>query len=161
MKDSLYLFYKSFKYAFRGLIQCIKNERNFRFEITLFLFMIILKNYYNLSDEKNVLFFLSIGLVLCFEIVNTAIEALVNIKSKRRNHSARIAKDVAASAVLISCIIFVVVSYYIFWDIRVFKKIYCHLISNPLISIIYICLLIIGIYFIFIAFNNKDKGCKK
>lgn len=94
----------SFKYALQGLKTAFTGERNFRIHcaaaILVFLFGILLR----LSALKWAILFLTVGIVLVCEVVNTAAETLVDMITDEYSPLAKKVKDLAAGAVLLSAI---------------------------------------------------------
>ena len=109
---------KSFVCAFSGLAFCIKNERNMRIHFTVLFYIIILSLFYSLNRAEYAVLFLTFGLVIAAEAVNTSIETIVNLLSPTYNHLAKLAKDIAAASVLISGIAAVCVGFCLFFDIE-------------------------------------------
>ncbi len=109
---------RSFKSSFRdclnGLSFITENEKNFKREILIavitLLFSIILK----VDIEDFIIILVAIFLVLIMEIINTAIEKVVDLYTKEYNEIARIAKDVSAGAVLTASFFAVIVGIIIF-----------------------------------------------
>ena len=95
----------SFFYAFQGIAYAFVSQRNFRIQIALGIFAFSLGAWLELSLEKLAIVVFTIALVLILELINTAIEAVVDLAIGRRFHPlARIAKDCAAGAVVIAAI---------------------------------------------------------
>jgi diacylglycerol kinase (ATP) len=90
---------KNFSYAAHGIAYAWRNERNFRLEVALGGAAIALAVALR-ADLVPIL--LCCALVLSLELMNTALEAIVDLVSPTFHPLARIAKDVAAGAVLIS-----------------------------------------------------------
>ena len=98
------LFY-SFKYAFKGINYSFTNERNFRIHIFLGFVSTILGIVLKISSTELAILILTIAAVLILELINTSIEAVVDLTIGRRFHPlAKIAKDCSAAAVLIASI---------------------------------------------------------
>ena len=107
-------FYKSLGYAISGIIQCIQKERNIKIHL-VFMFLVIICGFlFRLSITEWLVCILSFGLVISLELVNTAIEAVVDLCTQEYHPLAKIAKDTAAGAVLISAIASVVIGLIIF-----------------------------------------------
>ena len=107
-------FYKSFGYAISGIIQCIQKERNIKIHL-VFMFLVIICGFlFRLSITEWLVCILLFGLVISLELVNTAIEAVVDLCTQEYHPLAKIAKDTAAGAVLISAIASVVIGLIIF-----------------------------------------------
>ncbi len=103
MKD----FLRGFGYAGHGLWFCVRHERNFRVHMAIAAYVLALAPYFSLTRGEWAVLLAVIALVLAAEAVNTAVEQVVNLASPQRRLRARVAKDVAAGAVLL-CAVFAV-----------------------------------------------------
>jgi diacylglycerol kinase (ATP) len=90
---------KNFLYALNGIAYAWRTERNFRLEVGLGVLAIALTLLLR-ADLVPVL--LCCALVWSLELVNTALEAIVDLVSPTFHPLARIAKDTAAGAVLVA-----------------------------------------------------------
>lgn len=88
-------------FAGRGVWFCIRHERNFRVHMVVAAYVLLLAPYFSLSRGEWAALLAVVALVLAAEAVNTAVEQVVNLASPRRRTRARVAKDVAAGAVLL------------------------------------------------------------
>ena len=88
-------------FAGRGVWFCIRHERNFRVHMAVAAYVLLLAPYFSLSRGDCAALLAVVALVLAAEAVNTAVEQVVNLASPRRRTRARVAKDVAAGAVLL------------------------------------------------------------
>ncbi len=95
---------KSFKYAFDGIFTGIKEEQNMKIHITIMILVIIFGIMLKISKMEWIICIILFGLVISMELINTAIENTVDLVTKEKNEQAKIAKDVAAGAVLVSAI---------------------------------------------------------
>ena len=100
-KDSLY---KSFGYAFEGIFTCIRKERNMKIHCTVAALVVIAGVILGLSVTEWCICLGLFGMVMSLELVNTAVEAVVDLVTSERHPLAKIAKDTAAGAVLIAAI---------------------------------------------------------
>lgn len=150
-------FFKSFKYAFKGVTSSILYERNMRIHMCAAFYVLIFMQFYDLSASEKAIIFLTIGSVISLEIINTAIEAVVDLCSPDYHPLAKKAKDLSAGAVLISAVISVLVAFEFFWDISTFQRIYSYFIDHILLLIGLIISLIIWILFIFTLDVKKHK----
>lgn len=107
---------ESFNNAINGIIHTVKSERNMRFHIASAGMVLILSLFYELTRIEFLIICLTIGLVIICELFNTAIEALVDIITDIYHPKAKIIKDVAAGAVLVSAFVSLIVAYFIFFD---------------------------------------------
>lgn len=95
---------KSFKYAFEGIFKGIKEEQNMKIHIVIMILVIIFGILFKISKIEWIICIALFGLVISMELINTAIENTVDLITKEKNEQAKIAKDVAAGAVLVSAI---------------------------------------------------------
>ena len=105
---------KSFGYALSGVAYTIKTQLNFRIHLVAILMVLLAGWYFHLSASEWLWIVLAIGLVLVAELLNTAIEILVDLVSPDFNIQAGRVKDVAAGAVVIAAMIAVVIGLLIF-----------------------------------------------
>jgi diacylglycerol kinase (ATP) len=95
----------SFKYAWQGVTYAFRTQRNFRIHLIIGAIALGLSIYFRLSAVACSIISLTISLVLVLELLNTALEAVVDLTVGREFHQlAKIAKDCAAGAVLIAAI---------------------------------------------------------
>ncbi|MBW4580410.1 MAG: diacylglycerol kinase family protein [Tildeniella nuda ZEHNDER 1965/U140] len=93
----------SFKYAWAGVSYAFQTQRNFRVHVFVGTFAIGLGLFLHLSAVEMSVVGLTIGAVLAMELLNTALESVVDLTVKQSYHElAKIAKDCAAAAVLVS-----------------------------------------------------------
>ena len=105
---------KSFTHAGRGLWIFLKTTHNAWIHLVVFLIVILLGLYFNITHVEWMVLVLTGGLVIISEAFNTAIEIDIDLTSPGYHPYARDTKDVAAGAVLISAIIAVIVGILIF-----------------------------------------------
>ncbi|MGN0963695.1 MAG: diacylglycerol kinase family protein [Clostridia bacterium] len=107
-------FRESFGYACQGLKHCIREERNFRIHMVMGVIAFVLGIVLGISRVELAVLLLLIGLVLIAEMVNTALENLVDLYTEDYHPLAKVVKDVAAGAVLLLCCVAVLVGIVIF-----------------------------------------------
>jgi diacylglycerol kinase (ATP) len=101
----------SFKYAWAGISYSFQTQRNFRIHVAVCAFAIGLSLLLHLQPVEISIIAITSGLVLTLELVNTAIESLVDLTVKQTYHDlAKIAKDCAAGAVLVSALVSLLVA---------------------------------------------------
>ena len=105
----------SFKVAFRGIGMAIVSQSNLKIHIVAAAVVICAGFYLSISNIEWIVLLLTIGLVISLELVNTAIEELVNLIAPEMNKKAGRIKDIAAGAVLVAAIVAVIVAFMIFW----------------------------------------------
>ena len=95
----------SFRYAAQGLGYSLVTQRNFRIHVTTGVLVFGLALWLQLSMDRLAVLVLTVTAVLVLELLNTAMEAAVDLAVGRRYHPlARIAKDCAAAAVLVAAV---------------------------------------------------------
>ncbi len=95
----------SFRYATQGLLYSFRSQRNFRIHVLIGVLVFSLAIWLKLAFIDLAVLVLTVTAVLVLELINTAIEAVVDLAIGRRFHPlARIAKDCAAAAVLVASI---------------------------------------------------------
>lgn len=148
----------SFNYAIKGIIYVLRTQRNMRIHIVLALCALILSILFNISKVELLILFFTISLVIITEMINTAVEAVVDLNTRRFHPLAKIAKNVAAGAVLFAAVNSLIVGYLIFVDdltpitLDLFNRIRQSPTHLTFIS------LIITIFLVFIGKAWKGKG---
>lgn len=107
-------FIKGFEFAFKGLVYAFSTQINFKFHVFAALSAVALGLYVNLNYNEWLWISTAILMVLIIELLNTAIEVLVNLVSPGYNPKAGIIKDVSAAAVLIAAVFAIAVGLFIF-----------------------------------------------
>lgn len=106
---------ESFFYAISGILYAFKTQRNIKIHFMVAILIIIISFLIKLNTIELLIVFLTIAMVLTAEMINTAIEAVVDMFTQEYHPLARVAKNVAAGAVLISALNAVIVGYLIFY----------------------------------------------
>ncbi len=102
---------QSFFYAGQGLHYALNSQRNFRIHVAIGTLALVWAAGVHLPLPQTAIIVLTIGLVLALELVNTALEAVVDLTVGQTYHDlARIAKDCAAAAVLVTALAAVAVA---------------------------------------------------
>ncbi len=104
----------SFDHAFDGFVYAIRTQPNFRFHLLATIVVILLGLYFSISPLEWLILVFAINTVLVAELVNTSIEAMVDLITLERRADAKIAKDVAAAMVLVSAALSVIVGLIVF-----------------------------------------------
>ena len=105
---------KSFGYAFEGIGTCIKKERNMKIHCVAAVLVVIAGVILKISLLEWCICLTLFGLIMALELVNTAVEAVVDLVTEERKPLAKIAKDTAAGAVLIAAIMAAIAGIIIF-----------------------------------------------
>lgn len=94
----------SFKHAFDGVLWAVRTQPNFRIHLVLSVAALVLGRFYNITgaEQLTILVLITVGLVI--EMINTAIEATTDAIDMKMREDIKIAKDVAAGAMLVYAI---------------------------------------------------------
>lgn len=106
----------SFIYAVEGIIYSVKTQRNMRIHYFVALVVLLMGFVVRLSTIELAVLFFTVSLVISMELINTAIESTIDLITDKYHPLAKIAKNVAAGAVLISSVNAVAVGYVLFFD---------------------------------------------
>ncbi len=107
---------QSLNWAFEGVIHVLRTQRNMRIHFALATAVLILAFSYGVTKLELMALLVAISFVLIAEMVNTAIEATIDLATTSFDPLAKIAKDIAAGAVLIAAVNAIVVGYLVFAD---------------------------------------------
>ena len=114
-KKSLKRFIKSFGYAGEGIKYTFYHEQNIFVMIFLGIIATILGIVFNITYTERLVILVLIGVILSMEMLNTAIEAVVNLHDgDKKSHYGKIAKDCASGAVAIASIFAFIIGLLIF-----------------------------------------------
>jgi diacylglycerol kinase len=105
---------QSFGYAGRGIKLVFSSEANMKIHIIVAVLVVICGFFFQISIYEWIVCLLCIGLVFGAEMINTAIENVVDLVSPEHHELAGKAKDIAAGAVLIAAIISLIIGLLIF-----------------------------------------------
>ncbi len=107
-------FLLSFTYPVKGLKYAYRNEQNLAVDVGISLLVLIAGFIFQLETYEWVIIAMTIGVVIAGELINTAIEAVVDLVTEEYHPLAKVAKDTSAAAVFILAIMAVVVGIIIF-----------------------------------------------
>ena len=105
---------ESFNFAFEGIIHVVRYERNLRIHFLIAVAVIIAAVGFDVTRMELIALLLAIAFVLIAEMLNSALEAVVDLVTPSVEPLAKIAKDVAAGAVLIATVTAVAIGYLVF-----------------------------------------------
>src|SRR3954471_12482310 len=105
---------QSFNYAFEGIIHVLRTQRNMRIHFAVALAVLIAGLAVDVSRLELIALLISVTFVLIAEMLNTAVEAAIDIATTSFDPMAKLAKDIAAGAVLIATANAVIVGYLVF-----------------------------------------------
>jgi diacylglycerol kinase (ATP) len=107
---------QSLNWAFEGVIHVLRSEPNMRIHFAVATAVLILAFSYGVTKLELMALLIAISFVLIAEMVNTAIEGTIDLAATSFDPLAKIAKDIAAGAVLIASVNAVAIGYLVFAD---------------------------------------------
>ncbi len=152
---------KSFKCAIKGIIYAIRNERNMRIHTVASFCVFLFSLFFELNLEKYILLLFTCSFVIVCELVNSALENLIDICAVDYNSKAKAAKDIAAGFVLLSACLAVVVGILIFKDVKGYINLWNFLCAFPWVIIIVTIFSVLLYCYIFMGpaeIKNKIKS---
>ena len=162
MKNRPSKFFRGFKFAFRGVIHCINNERNMRFHTAVMLYVLAFSPFFTLTKTQYAVLILTISSVISAEMLNTAAEELADLSAADYNPLARAAKDIAAGAVLVCAVFAAFVGIAVLWRPEAILALLITIVTNPLYLVLFILSLILAFFFIFkVPCGVREKLHKK
>lgn len=105
---------QSFRYAFAGIYHCLRHERNIRIHFCIGVLVVLLGLLLRITPLEMAVICLTIGVVIGGEMINTAMENVIDLMSPQYHPLAKVVKDVVAGAVLIFCFFACLVGLFIF-----------------------------------------------
>ncbi len=153
---------KSFGYAFQGIFTALTKERNMRIHIVCMIYMFFFLfafDFFEITRTQLAILLLACGQVIAAELINTAIEAIIDAQGEEHTKHGKIAKDCAAGAVLVFAGFSVLCGIAIMYQPTAFKLLFAYFIENPIAIVLFAISVIIFTIFIFkgIAFKNKEN----
>lgn len=107
----------SFNYAFEGIIHVLRTQRNLRLHFLAAILVFAAAIALGVERMQLIALILAIAFVLVAEMINTAIEGVIDLSTTSFDPNAKLAKDIAAGAVLIASITALGVGYLVFEDV--------------------------------------------
>jgi diacylglycerol kinase (ATP) len=107
----------SFNYAFEGIIHVLRTQRNLRLHFLAAILVFAAAIALGVQRLQLIALVLAIAFVLFAEMINTAIEGVIDLSTTSFDPNAKLAKDIAAGAVLIASITALGVGYLVFDDV--------------------------------------------
>ncbi len=155
-------FLDAWKNAIDGIIYATTTQRNIKIQLVLAVLVVIVSLFFDLDRAEFLCFLFTIILILFAEMVNTAIETVVDLYVDVYHPKAKIAKDVAAGGVVITAINAIIVAYFLFFD--KISDIGLNFINNVINSPVHLAFSVLVVVVIAIlaliamARTNKHKG---
>lgn len=122
----------SFKHAIEGIIHVFRTQKHMRFHFIMATVIVVLGALMRLPREQWFLLYFAMALVFLTEMLNTAIEACVDLITDSYHPLAKIAKDIAAGAVLVATVLAVIVAVLVFFNPENYRALFnVSLIDQP------------------------------
>ena len=154
-------FLDAWKNAIKGIIYAVTTQGNIKKQLVIAVLVVIASLFFELTKAEYLIFLFTIVLIIFAEMVNTAIETVVDLYTDLYHPKAKIAKDVAAGGVVITAIFAVIVAYFLFFDklSDIGLQFIRNLASSPMhLAFAALVIVVIGILsLIAIATTNKNK----
>lgn len=107
---------ESFNYAIDGLLYAIRTQRNMKIHLFATLCVLLACFFFDITKNEFLILAITVTLVISAELINTAIEAAIDMSTNFYHPLAKIAKNASAGGVLVTAINAMIVGYIIFWD---------------------------------------------
>jgi diacylglycerol kinase (ATP) len=105
---------ESYRYATSGIFHTLRSQSNIWIQLPIGALVLLMGWYLEVEPWEWVALVITIAMVLVAELLNTSVEAMMNVVQKEYSLDVKVAKDVAAGAVLISAVASVAVGVLIF-----------------------------------------------
>jgi diacylglycerol kinase (ATP) len=109
-------FWRSFHHAFEGIVHATRTQPNMRLHLIAAALVLVATLALHLQRPYVIAIVITVAVVIAVELVNTAIEAIVDLLEPEIHPLARVAKDAAAGAVLIVAFAALIVGYLTFYE---------------------------------------------
>jgi diacylglycerol kinase len=97
--------FKSFEYSARGIARVTLTQRSFRIQLLIFVLTVIAGFIFHISNTEWLFIILISGMVLSLEMINTALESIIDLMIEEYRMHVKHIKDITAGAVLVSSLI--------------------------------------------------------
>lgn len=148
--------------AVNGIIYAATTQRNIKIQLVLAVIVMVLCLFYGLNTTEFLCLVFAVFMVIFAEMINTAIETVVDLFVDVYHPKAKIAKDVAAGAVVLATCNALIVGYFIFFKAENLKaisdSIFNNMVKSPLhLAFVAIILVVIGVIAIKASCSRKKE----
>lgn len=109
-------FIEAWTNAFNGIIYAVTTQSNIKKQLAIAVIVMLISLLFNLSRAEFLCLMFTVVLIIVAEMINTAIETVVDLYTDLYHPKAKIAKDVGAGAVVITAVNALIVAYFLFFD---------------------------------------------
>jgi diacylglycerol kinase (ATP) len=106
--------FESFNYAIEGVVHVLRTQRNMRIHFALAVAVLAVAIAVGVTKLELIALLIAITFVLVAEMINTAVEGVIDVSTTAFDPMAKLAKDIAAGAVLIAAVNAVAIGYLVF-----------------------------------------------
>ncbi len=152
-------FFEAWGNATNGIIYSATTQRNIRIQLVLAVIVMVLSLFYGLNTAEFLCLLFAVFMVIFAELINTAIETVVDLFVDVYHPKAKISKDVAAGAVVLAACNALVVGYFIFFKEENLKAISDSIFNNMVKSPMHLAF--VAIMLVVIAVISMKAGCSK
>ena len=152
-------FFEAWGNATNGIIYSATTQRNIRIQLVLAVIVMVLSLFYGLNTAEFLCLLFAVFMVIFAELINTAIETVVDLFVDVYHTKAKISKDVAAGAVVLAACNASVVGYFIFFKEENLKAISDSIFNNMVKSPMHLAF--VAIMLVVIAVISMKAGCSK
>lgn len=152
-------FFEAWGNATNGIIYSATTQRNIRIQLVLAVIVMVLSLFYGLDTAEFLCLLFAVFMVIFAELINTAIETVVDLFVDVYHPKAKISKDVAAGAVVLAACNALVVGYFIFFKEENLKAISDSIFNNMVKSPMHLAF--VAIMLVVIAVISMKAGCSK
>lgn len=148
---------KSFGYAFSGIFEALRYEKNMRIHFVCMIYMysfLFVYDFFEITRTQLAVIFLANMAVVAAELINTAVERTVDLASEEYTENGKVAKDTAAGAVLVCAIFAVATGIAILGQPEAFSQMFLYYRENPVMLVVFILSIIPATVFIFKGFGK-------
>lgn len=146
----------SFYHAVEGIWAAVRTEAHLRFHIAVANLIVIFASFYGLTRAEWAVLTIMISIVISAELMNTAVERAVDTATRERVPSAKLAKDAAAGAVLVSAAASIAVGICLFGNCGRIAETLVRIFTAPRITAV--CLTVGIADILFVCCFGKKKG---
>ena len=152
-------FFEAWGNATNGIIYSATTQRNIRIQLVLAVIVMVLSLFYGLNTAEFLCLLFAVFMVIFAELINTAIETVVDLFVDVYHPKAKISKDVAAGAVVLAACNALVVGYFIFFKEENLKAVSDSIFNNMVKSPMHLAF--VAIMLVVIALISMKAGCSK
>lgn len=109
-------FFDALQNAFNGIVYAVTTQSNIKKQLVIAVAVMLISLFFDLNKAEFLCLMFTVVLIIVAEMINTAIETVVDLYTDLYHPKAKIAKDVGAGAVVITAINALIVAYFLFFE---------------------------------------------